>query len=1084
MDSACAGTKEIVQNSENKCTSNPKKKCMIIKLQFYLNNVTLIYFNMKRILLMFMAIFIAWSHYGMAQERTVTGTVTAEADGTPIPGVNVLVKGGSVGTVTDIDGRYQIRVPQSGTVLIFSFIGLATEEVQVFNQSEINMVMSADIKQLTELVVTGQAIERQRRELGFSVTSIKADEITKARETNVVNSLAGKIAGVQVTSSGGTVGGSSNILIRGVSSLTGDNQPLFVVDGIPISNANIAAAGSGRITGTIDTGNRASDINPDDIEDISVLKGAAAAALYGSRARNGVIMITTKRGKKGQGIIEVNSSVRFDDVLRLPDFQNEFAQGNFGKYNVNSVNGWGPRIAGQRVADFRGDTISLQAFPNNIRDFYERGVTSIQSVSLANANDNGDYRLGVTHLDQRGVVPNSGLERLTISLNAGSKVSNNITSRISVNYARTTSIARPAQGGNDPNILTQIINTLPRTFDLNGRLRDYKNPDGSQNALSNFTNNPYWVAYENVFSNELDRVYGNTQLSWKPTEKLEILNRTGIDFFNEFRRRVNRKGTIGRENGEFYDENLMNAELNNDLIALYNTNITNDITLKALGGFNINQRTFRSNFARGQELTVDELYTFANAEATNASNDFSQRRLLGAYADFTFGYKNYLFLGVTARNDWSSTLPKGNNSYFYPSVNLSAVFTEAFNISNDILSFGKLRLNYAQVGSDEAPYQLNFRFFPIENIFGQYSTGNVFPYGGQTSFIATATLPPLGLRPEMQTQYEIGTELQFFDGRVGLDLTYYDIRTTDQIISLPVPISTGFNFRRTNIGEVSNKGIEALLTIYPIQNERFTWEISTNFARNVNRVEKLAEDLDNIVIQSAFNGVQVRAEEGKTLGIYGTGWRKDTLNGEVRPVVDPNTGLRVVGGIERYGDIFPEFRLGFMNTFNYKGFTLSFLLDWQNGGVIYSSTVQDLRRDGVALETAVNREAGFIDTRGVIVDQDGAVRENDVPVNSMQNFWQNYTLSNVAESGVFDASYLKLREVMFSYSLPKSILAKTPFQNVAFGIEGRNLLLLMSNIPHIDPETNLFSSGANGAGIDFNNIPSTRTFGANVRLTF
>ncbi|MFW5760914.1 MAG: SusC/RagA family TonB-linked outer membrane protein [Cyclobacteriaceae bacterium] len=1032
------------------------------------------------LLILSMLFFVSWS---WAQERSVTGTVT-NTDGEVLPGVNVVVKNSSVGTVTNVDGAYSINVPSDGGILVFSFIGFQSEEVEIGNRSVVDVSLSDDVKQLGEVVVTAQAVERGKRELGFAVSKVDGAELTKARETNIVNSLAGKVAGVQVTSSGGSVGASTNILIRGISSLSGDNQPLFVVDGVPISNANIAAAGSGRITGNIDTGNRASDINPDDVESISVLKGAAAAALYGSRARNGVIMVTTKRGQRGEGTIEFNSSLRFDNVLRLPDYQNEFAQGEFGKYNVNSVNGWGPRIEGQLVEDFRGDSINLQAFPDNIKDFYETGVTAINSLSFANANENNDYRLGVTHLDQQGVVPNSDLERLTFSLNAGNRISPKVHSRLTMNYARTTSQGRPAQGGNDPNVLTEIINSLPRTFDLSGRLRDYINPDGTQNALSNFTNNPYWVANENLFTNELDRIYGSATITYDPVEKVSIMNRLGTDFYNEFRRRISRKGTIGRENGEFYDDQLMQSEINNDLIITYQESFGQDFKMNLLGGYNINQRTFRNNYAEGQELTVDGLYAYGNSEAQQATNDYSQRRLHGVYGDLTLSYRDYLYLQLTGRNDWSSTLPKNNNSYFYPSANLSFVLSDALQLPSDVLSFAKLRANYAQVGSDEAPYQLNFRYFPITGIFGQYSTGNNFPYGGQTSFISTATIPPTDLQPEIQTQIEFGTEVQLFEGLVGIDLTYYDITTRNQIISIPIPISTGFNFRRTNVGVISNKGIEALLTVTPIRTPNFNWEISANFARNVNRIEKLADDVEDIVIQSAFNGVQIKAEEGKTLGLYGVGWRKDTLNGAVRPVVDPNTGLRISGETERFGDVVPEFRLGLMNTFSFKGLTLSFLLDWQEGGVIYSSTIQDLRNSGVAAETAVNREGGFTDTDAVIVEDDGTVRQNDVAVSNMQSFWENYASASVAESNVFDASYLKLREVMISYSLPTSLINKTPFQQVRLGLEGRNLALLMSNIPHIDPETNLFGSGANGAGIDFNNVPSTRTYGFNLNLTF
>ncbi len=1034
---------------------------------------------MKRILLFSFLLMFCLVDQVWAQGKTITGKVTSEDGGDGLPGVNVIAVGTTTGTTTDIDGNFTISVSEDAESLQFSFIGYKTQTVSIGNQSTIAVSLATDVSQLSEVVVTGMSIEREKKELGYSLTSISGDEFVKARETNIVNALAGKVPGVQVTSSGGSVGGSTNILIRGASSLTGDNQPLFVVDGVPIFNSNIPSDG-GRITGNIDTGNRAGDINPDDVESMTVLKGAAAAALYGQRAKNGVIIITTKRGKKGKGAVAINSSVRFDNALKLPNFQNEYGPGSNGKYINNSLNGWGPRIEGQSVSNFYDETVELQAFPDNVKDFYQTGVTAINSISISNGNENGDFRLGLTNLNQTGIVPNSELNRNSISFNGGTRLTEKISGRASVNYSKTTSQGRPAQGGNDPNILTSLINTLPRTFDLSGELKNYLNADGSQRTLDQFTNNPYWIANENLFTNEVDRVFGNFELVFSPIKNLDITGRVGSDFYYEYRRRLNRKGTLGRVNGDFNVNNIMQSQLNTDLFATYTIDI-GDFNVRALVGHNINQITSRTSSIFAQELTVDGLYNFANAGNNTPTNDFSQRRLIGAYADVTLGYKDYLFFNLTGRNDWSSTLPKESNSFFYPSANLSFIFTQAFDLAGDVLSYGKFRANIAQVGSDEQPYQLNFRYFPVSGIFGQYGTGNQFPFDGQTAFRAASVLPPTNLKPQIQTQYEIGGEFQFFNGRIGLDLTYYDIITSEQIISIPTPQSTGYFAQRINVGETSNKGIEVLLEVGIIQKPDFNWNISANFAANRNVVNSLAEGVDEIVIQSAFNGIQVRAEPGETLGIYGVAFDKDSASGQF--IIDPNTGLRRTGDQQRFGDIYPDFLVGVQNSFSYKGLTLSMLVDWRSGGVIFSETVKSLRRAGVAAETGVNREGTFIDT-GVLVDSDGNLRPNDVPVQNMQAFWQQQSNASITEGGIYDASFVKFREVLISYSLPTKLLARTPFKGLTVGVEGRNLAILFSKVPHIDPETNLFGSGSNGAGIEFNNVPSTRSFGGNIKINF
>jgi len=1021
-----------------------------------------------------------------AQTGSLTGTVTDSRTGEELPGVNIYIPDIDRGAVTDLDGVYTIQsIPTGEYNVTASFIGYVRQELTLSisaGNNTVNIELRQDLVGLDEIVVTGQQIERQERSLAYSISTVTGEEVTKARETNFVDALAGKVPGVEVQSQSGNIGASTRITIRGISSLSGSNQPLFVVDGVPISNSNIVGNTSqDRLTGAVDVGNRGGDLNSDDIESVTVLKGAASAALYGQRAKDGVILITTKRGSAQTGqSVTVNSSVRTSSPLRLPDFQNEYAQGDNGKYDSNSLNGWGPPIAGQQVENIRGEEVTLQAYPDNVKDFYNSNLTAINSISFSNADEISDLRVAVTRTDQSGIVPNNTLDRTAITVNTGRNMTENFQVRLSGTYTDLSTTGRAVAGGNDPNVLTSLINTLPRTTDLND-LKNYKNEDGTQRALSSQTNNPYWIVNENPFENTIQRVFGNAQARYSPLDWLTFTARAGIDYYTEDRQRQNSVGTLGRDDGDFSLDIIQEEQINLDFLAEVVRDINEDVSFQGVVGYNLNTREQSVLRNTASTLDVPGLLNFANASSNNPSNFFSERRLFGVFADVTFGYRNYLFLNATGRNDWSSTLPADNNSFFYPSVNTSFVFTEAFDLAGDILSFGKIRANYAQVGSDEDPYQLDFRYFPVSDIFGQYGTGVNFPYGGRTGFNATATLPPQDLKPQLQKSFEVGAELQFFDGRFGLDFTYYDVRTEDQIISIPVPETTGFAFRRTNIGEVSNKGFELSVNINPIRTSSFNHVATVNFTSNQNVVESLAPGVEEIVIQSAFNGLQVRAEPGKPLGLYGPGFLRDEDSGEL--IINPDTGLIRTGGETRLGKIDPDYRLSLNNQFNYKGLNFSFLLDYRQGGVLFSETVGALRRAGVAEETLENRGGTFI-IDGLVENADGSYSQNTTPVQDVESFWNNYSSGNVHEGNTFSSTYVKLREVKIEYELPRRWIENTPLSSLTVGVEGRNLFLLYSEVPHIDPETGLFGSASNGQGIEWNVLPSTRSYGANIQLRF
>lgn len=1037
-----------------------------------------------------------------AQTKTVSGKVTLP-ENEDAPGVNILVKGSNVGTVTKADGTYQINVPNRGGTLVFSFIGYKTKEVEVGNQSSINVALEADLVNLSEVVVTANAIVREKKELGYAVSTVGGMELTKARDPNLLNSLAGKVAGVRITQQSGTVGGSSRVMIRGANSISSASEPLFVVDGMPISNSSFNNSETDIVTGGVDVGNRAGDLNPDDIETMTVLKGAAASALYGSRARNGVIVITTKRGKQGakKMNITVNSSYRTDNVLRVPELQTEYAQGNLGVYNPQLGNGWGPKISSITgpIKDYKGEDVQgLKAYPQNWRNFFQSGHTTINSISLDGANDQGDYRIGYTNLRQIGTVPGSELSRHSFAINGGKKITDKLTSRAWVNYVRTTSDGRPQQGSNTTNIIATILAGTPVTVDIN-ELRNNLFAPATQAVPTGWTgdlarsidlngvqNNPYFVTAFNRFSNSVDRVYGGTSLGYDVTPWFNITGRVGTDFFTENRRSVTRKGTRGRLNGQFETNDIFERELQTDILGTVTRKISKDWSFKGIVGHQFNQRTIRRSRLLSEGLNIDQLYTFANAQSNVPSNFFSRREIFGVYGDFSFDYKNYLFLNVTGRNDWSSTLPVNNNSYFYPSASVSFVLTEAFQnwgiVKNDILSYAKLRANYANVGSDEDPYQLSFTYNPLTQASDIYTFNILYPIGGASAFGATNVLPPTDLRPQQQTSYEFGAEMKFLGGRVGLDLTYYKTLNYDQIISIAVPQSTGYSARRLNVGEISNRGLEAMLTVTPIRTRSGArWDMAFNFNRNINRVESLAPGLNEFIVTSGDGfGIFIAARPGETFNIQGVGWLRDP-NGNI--IINPTTGLRTPGPRKLLGPIYPDWTLGINNSFSFKGFDFNFLVDIRKGGVINSQTVSIVRGSGLAAETAVNDRTPFIDP-GVIRNADGTFRPNDKAVASVQQYWSQLDNSVSPENNIFDGSYSKLREVRLAYNFPKSLVNKTPFGSIALGIEGRNLWIISSKVPHIDPEANVLGTGLIGEGLERGSIPSSRTVGANLRVTF
>ncbi|WP_256002608.1 SusC/RagA family TonB-linked outer membrane protein [Pedobacter deserti] len=1035
-------------------------------------------------LLQSLFIILCMASTAMAQDRTITGTVTGQDDGLPLPGVSILVKGTKVGTQTSSEGRYAITVPAGSTELVFSYLGYVSQTVTLPSGNVVDVALASDSQALSEVVVTALGISRESKSLGYSASVIKSEQLTEARSTNVLNSLAGKAPGVRINSTSGTLGGSAKIVIRGVNSL-GVNNPLFVIDGVPVTDGTSTG---GTTANNVDYGNRIGDLSSDDIESMTVLKGAAATALYGSRAKDGAIIITTKRGAKGSKTsVSVNSSVRFESPLILPDFQNEYAQGIYDEtedayiYDLRYSNGWGPKISdvqGQQFTDFLGRQVTLKAYPNNVKDFFNTGASYINNVAFAGGGDNSDYRLSFTAVNEKGIIPESKLGKYNFSVNAGREFSEKFSSRFVASYNRINADGRPSQSSNNTNIITSAIYSLPRVVDINDVRNNVIDETGKQIFLTTDRtgNNPYWIMQYNRNSNKVDRFLGSYTLDYKPLDWITITNTLGGDIYTEKRSSVTRKGTAGTTNGAFTNTDIFQRQINNDLVE--------DFDFQLVVGGNINERSSESTVVDARDLTIDQLYNYSNAVRTVPTLAYSKRRLLGAFAAFSASYKDFLYLDVTGRNDWASTLPINNRSYFYPSVSGSFLFSELLKDKNmDWLSYGKLRASWASVGSDLQPYNLDFQYNPVTSVFMQYvsSSAPIFPIGGvTTAFTGPRILPNADLVPEKQNSYELGADVRFLANRIGLDFTYYNTRTTNQLIPIDVAISTGYFSKYVNVGAIRNKGVEIGLNLVPVRSSDFEWNVTGNFSKNVQRVEELAEGLTEYSLASGWSGLQIKAAVGEGFGLYGLGWEMDP-NGN--HVIDAESGLKNPSATaQRLGDIYPDWMLGVNNQFRYKNFTLSGLIDIRQGGVFYSGTVSNLRSGGLAIETGGDRTP-IVDPGVNFVD--GAYQPNTTPVKSMQEYWGNEAGGSNTAGSIFDASYVKLREIRFSYALPASLFkTNSVFKSAEIGVEGRNLWLIKSHVPHVDPELNFFGAGSVGEGVEFNSIPSTRSFGMNLRFTF
>ncbi len=1055
--------------------------------------------------LIFSAVLVLYAVYGFAQARTLTGTVTSAEDGSHLPGVTVMVKGTTTGVITDADGNYAISVTGVTVTLEFSFIGMQAQEIGVTaGRNTYNIVMEPDILGIDEVVITAFGMSRAKKTLGYSVQDIGSEQLSEVKPINMVNALSGKVAGVQITNASGAVGGASRIVIRGEGSFT-NSQPLWVVDGTPFINFE---SDKGPMDGA-DFGNGALDIDPSNIESISVLKGANAAAIYGSRGANGVILVTTKRGTKGKGFgVEVSSALTFDVAPYLPYYQNEYGGGSTGseyywnKYNsdngtslsyqdyakqfgynyVDGRNGvndgtpssWGPRLdAGLILDQFTGDNQPWVSYPNNVRDFYETGITADNSVSFSKAGDMGAIRAYFNDNRVRGSLPNTDYRKNTIGFNSDLQLHERLKFSSNLSYVINQSDNLPAQGyyGDAPNSPQSGVTFMPRQVDI-VPLEENWNTVMESGMPYNFGNgetpNPYLQAH-NTSSRERNRIYGNVSLDLKLTDWLTLRGRAGTDYYYENRKSIvlalTYRATDGSGlNGTFEESNRMGSETNYDFFAIFDKEF-GDIRIDGTVGANrmVARRDNKTIWAN--DLVTPDLFTIGNAKGVQGVEQFeSHKETNSVFGSFNASYKDYLFLSVTGRNDWSSTLPPDEWSYFYPSFSFGFVFTDAFNISSDILSYGKIRGGWASVGRDTDPYMLQPTYQPVGSL-----------WEGNGIYSLPGTLPQSALRPESSKSIEIGANFRFFQNRVGLDISYYDVKNQDQIINVAVSNASGYNAVTINAGEIQNTGVEIILNVTPIKTNNFSWDLDLNYAKNKNIVNELYGDLETYRMSSMW-GSSIQARPGQAFGtIIGNAMRRDDAGNLL--VNDAGRILR--DNNQEIGNITPDWVGGMTNTFRYKNIYLSALIDAKMGGDFVAGTIRWGGSGGALAYTAEDnvRVDGYI--WDAVRDSDGGA--NDARISGAQ-YISDY--SRTVANWVLDGSYIKLREVSLGYSFPTSNLAN--INSIRVSVIGRNLAILYhseENRYGIDPEVGA-GSGIAGMGYEQMTVPVSRNIGARVSFSF
>ncbi|WP_163410410.1 SusC/RagA family TonB-linked outer membrane protein [Flavobacterium ajazii] len=1015
-----------------------------------------------------------------AQTSAVTGTIT-DASGMPIPGANVVVKGTKSSTSSDFDGKYSITVPNQSAILVFTYVGSATKEVPVGGLTTINVTLGASNQQLSEVVVTALGIKREKKSLSYSAQTVSTQELSQARSLNVANSLSGKVAGLNFSTTGTGVGGSSRITLRGNRSLTGNNQPLFVIDGIPMDNTVTSPATDIGGTTSFDG---ISNINPEDIESMNVLKGPSAAALYGSRASNGVIVITTKKGSKnGKANISVSSNFMASSAYNLLNQQDVYGQGNGGVYNAASVNSWGPKMEGQQVAawqlvdnpNYAGPaTYAFTPQPNNATDFFKTGYSLSNNLTASMGNDKTQGYFSYTSTDAKGIVMGNDLKRHNFNLRLTSNLTDKFKLDTKVNYI--TQKIENAVGAGEGGI-GEALYTMPRNLrydqykdfeyiDDAGQIRyNYINGD---NSLSTLGANPFWLAKRNLRADERNRIIAFTSLTYDITKDLSLMVRTGIDQATN-KAKVARYASVAILNQDYgsYSESISdNTELNTDFLLAYKKQF-GDFKLNVNAGGNALVQK-REGLSSGGTLTKRNFFTLTNLQSTTVTPDYSKKKINSLYGSSQLSYKDYLYLDLTARNDWSSALPADNRSFFYPSVGLTGIITDMVDIKSDVLSFLKVRGSYAQVGNDTNPYLL---------------ADQLSYYGFNGGVVQSSTLlSNPNLKPEISSSMEFGVNTRLFNNKIGLDFTWFQTNTKDQIFTINLPPSSGFDKQVVNGGEIQNKGIEVVLNANIVEGNKFSWDATANFATYRTKVLSIFEDRTELNLATGYERLaQTIVKKGGDYGdLYIRGYQR---NADGQIIVDGTTGLPLFtsGFSVLAGNFNPDWTAGLQNKFKYKDFSLSFLVDFRIGGNVISYSQARMTGAGVS-DITLNGRDGFV-VDGVVDNGNGTYSPNTTSITA-ENYWTQVASRDPrsAEDFVYDATNIRLREVVLGYSLPSKLLRNSPFTGIDLSIVGRNLFFFVNKAKYFDPEQGV--SVGNLQGIESYNIPTTRDFGFNAKFNF
>ncbi|TLX72656.1 SusC/RagA family TonB-linked outer membrane protein [Labilibacter sediminis] len=1033
-----------------------------------------------------------------AQTKDITGKVVDDL-GEAVPGVSIVVKGTTIGTISRPDGTYSLSVPEDATNLVFTFVGMETQDVLIAGQSTINVTMQSDTEDLDEVIVTALGVSREKKAIGYAATSIGGDDIAKSQVVNPMNAIQGKVAGVEVSTGAGP-GATQNVIIRGTSSF-GNVQPLYIVDGVPITNEQ--SRGGDNLNSQVDFGSGINALNPDDIEDMTILKGAAATALYGSRAANGVIMITTKSGKDTGGKVKVNysGSYTISRVGRLPEVQDQFGQGWSGDRALDENGNWGPAYDGKdrvwgNIVDYSQQVKPYVFLENRVRDFFDYGENFKNSLSLSGGNENTQYFLSLSQNSQDGVYPtdNDSYDRYTISTR-GSHKAGDLTVSTSVNFSTENQSAIPSgQGTSVFRSLYEIAEDIS-VVDLEDLNNPFNNLD---NYFTPYGVNPYYVLNNDGANSVRNKIFGKFQLDYDLFESLKLTYRFGADLemtdsekhtaIIAFTPGAPNHGSSAATTGAYEHVKRTRTQLNQDIMASFTKSLTKDLNVNVIAGVNINERKY--DWLQGEITNVDipGTYKLWNSNSPSISDQyFEKRRLVGLYGNVDLSYKNYLYLTLTARNDWSSTLPIDNNSFFYPGATVSFLvkdFMENQGISTGPVSFAKLRLAYGQTGNDTDPYFVYDRYVSAFSSNPGYPDIDdlEFPLGGVNSYMASNRLGNPDLKPEITTEFEIGAEMRFLKNRIGFDFSYYDRFTDGLIASLPKDPSSGYTTQRANLGDVRNKGIELVVDGYPFKGD-FTWHVSWNFATNENKVEKL--DVGEVYL-SGFGTGGIYAVEGEAMGQFKFPMAKKVdIDGDKYTVVDGSGMPQPTPDQEWLGkDVNEDFRMGLVNTFSYKGITLSGTLDWRSGGHMFSYTKDYMHWTGSSPESVLNDRKTFIVPNSVVDNGDGTYSENTVPVDptALHTFYSRGGF-DAEDYSIIDRSYLKLRNLSLSYNLPKSVSNKVKMSNIAVSFNASNILLWTpAENPYIDPETTTFGNNIDAKFGEFGSSPTNEfyTFG----LTF